>query len=686
MSAPTLSVTVNNFNYGRFLAQNIESILSQSYDDFELILIDNASTDDSLDVMRRYAQADPRIRIVAHAENEGMFASLQESCELSRGRYRVPIEADDWILAPGAFQLQVDLLDRHPSMSFVYSRMTMLGSDGEVHHLGRPYNGDVVLSGAEAVERVLSFSLAHSGMMMRLDALRATPGYGQDYPHVVDMLLGVRLCEVGDVGYLDRSLYAFRQHDTNLHFRPQLEVVRRELLPVIDAAFDGPLGERLVDAPALRRRVVRGALVHLPTQYIFVGDLRTGWRLYWESCRVRPLDTVLQPRTLSLVSRSVLGDRGHRWLAGRLGRLRTTLSNRREEQPAADLRHVTTARGFSREHGSELPGGDDSMTQVGLRRGDVVEVRSAAEILQTLDGQGALDSLPFMPEMIPYCGRRFTVDRRADKVCDTINSNLQSRRLDATVFLDDLRCDGSGHGGCQAECRFYWKEAWLRRVEPDSTSTRSSNPDGAAALRARVEAHTTNSLEGSELRYRCQVTEMVAASIPLSTTDPRPYVQELRSGNVSTGTFVRVMSRAAVVQPLHRLNLLPMPPIKGTSAKSPQPPPLDLQPGEWVRVKSRAEIQQMLTDKGTNRGLWFDREMMAFCGQVLQVRGRVDRIIEEPTGKMIELTTDCIKLEKGWCSGEYSTGRWFCPREIYSYFRECWLERVDGPPPSATSC
>jgi glycosyltransferase involved in cell wall biosynthesis len=317
---PTLSVTVNNYNYARYLDRTIESILAQTFTDFELILIDNASTDDSLEVMRRHAAADPRIRIVAHARNEGMFASLHESCSLSRGRYRVPIEADDWVLAPDAFQTQIDMLERHPSMAFVYSSMTMTGSDGRVFHISRPHDGDVVLRGEEALEDILSFNLTHSGMMMRLDALRSTAGYGNDYPHVVDMLLGVRLCEVGDVGYVDRQLYAFRQHDTNLHLRPQLEVVRREILPVIDAAFAGPLATRLHDAGAVRRRVRRRALVHLPTQYIFVGERWTGWRLFWESCKVRPAETILQPRTLSLLSRTVLGARGHSWVAGHLRR------------------------------------------------------------------------------------------------------------------------------------------------------------------------------------------------------------------------------------------------------------------------------------------------------------------------------------------------------------------------------
>jgi hypothetical protein len=139
------------------------------------------------------------------------------------------------------------------------------------------------------------------------------------------------------------------------------------------------------------------------------------------------------------------------------------------------------------------------------------------------------------------------------------------------------------------------------------------------------------------------------------------------------------MSRAAVMQPLHRLRWLPSPPLKGPSSKSPSTTPLGLQPGEWVRVKSPDEIRETLTDRGANRGLWFDREMLAFAGRVFRVRARITRIIDERTGAMIELTSDCIALEDVVCSGELSTGRFFCPREIYSYWRECWLERVDAP-------
>ena len=126
-----------------------------------------------------------------------------------------------------------------------------------------------------------------------------------------------------------------------------------------------------------------------------------------------------------------------------------------------------------------------SVTSAGerpLRPGDVVEVRSAAEILATLDSEGALDGTPFMPEMVAHLGRRYTVSRRVDKICDTV-SGSGSRRTYSTVYLEDLRCDGSGHDGCQAACRIYWKDAWLRRVDDHSKAV---DPGDAGMARARA--------------------------------------------------------------------------------------------------------------------------------------------------------------------------------------------------------
>jgi hypothetical protein len=319
------------------------------------------------------------------------------------------------------------------------------------------------------------------------------------------------------------------------------------------------------------------------------------------------------------------------------------------------------------------------MQQARFRRGDLVEVRSPAEILATLDDRGMLEGLPFMPEMLRYVGRRFVVAKRADKVCDTI-CGTGSRRLPDAVLLEDLRCDGSGHDGCQAECRLFWKEAWLRRVDPGDPAPTLVDADDYARLARLVgesTKHSTQTNGKTPVTYSCQNTELFRASPQhLPVWDPRPYVREYTLGNVGLPTFVRVMARAALYEPLRKLGFLKGVAVRGTGSPS-KTRALGLQPGDLVRVKSKEEIAATLTPDGRNRGLWFDREMLPFCGGTYRVRQRVRRFIDERSAQMIELKTDAVTLDGAVCSGERSTIRWFCPRAIYPYWREGWLQRVE---------
>jgi len=315
-----------------------------------------------------------------------------------------------------------------------------------------------------------------------------------------------------------------------------------------------------------------------------------------------------------------------------------------------------------------------------LHRGDLVEVKSPAEILATLDGGGDLEGLPFMPEMAAYCGRRFKVRARADKVCDTV-SFTGSRRIPSVVLLDDLRCDGCAHGGCQSECRFFWKEAWLEKVSPDAAARPRFPESDRALLFERTARHvsSTGQVDGKEqILYRCQGTEVANYSQHLRTFDPRPYVRELASGDVSLTRFLRVMAKAAVIEPKRKLGLVPDV-LTGNAGRSNSVEALDLQVGELVRVKSREEIIKTLTPKGTTSGLRFDHEMFAYCGRSFRVRARIRRCIHEVKRVMVELKTEAVILEGAACEGDCNPARWFCPRGIYPFWRECWLERMEPP-------
>jgi hypothetical protein len=110
---------------------------------------------------------------------------------------------------------------------------------------------------------------------------------------------------------------------------------------------------------------------------------------------------------------------------------------------------------------------------------------------------------------------------------------------------------------------------------------------------------------------------------------------------------------------------------------------LDLQPGELVRVRPLEDILQTLNDRH-NRGMGFSPEMVRYCGNTYRVRSRVKKIIDEKTGKMIHFNNECIILEDVVCRSECAANRLFCPRSIYPYWREIWLERLEQSPSSST--
>jgi hypothetical protein len=332
-----------------------------------------------------------------------------------------------------------------------------------------------------------------------------------------------------------------------------------------------------------------------------------------------------------------------------------------------------------------------------LRVGELVEVKSEAEILATLDQDGTLHSLPFMPEMLKFCGRRFRVHKRADKTCDTIQGTWRRRMQDAVHF--DLRCDGGAHDGCQARCLLFWKEAWLRRVDatqpmqvgpagvgsgmPNSTSaTNAASP----CTREKLLATCRSVTEAGDRLYRCQTTELRNATSPLAWWHTGQYLRDVRSGNVTVadvirGTLIGVFNKIqGLLCPYLPTRLLirrglKYPFIGGELRRTPKAI-LNLQPGDLVEIKSKEEIVATLDTNNRNRGLLFDREMVGFCGLQRRVLSRVNKIIDEKTGQMLELNSDCLMLDNVYCRGGFNQ---FCPRGIYSFWREIWLKKVVLP-------
>ncbi len=237
-----------------------------------------------------------------------------------------------------------------------------------------------------------------------------------------------------------------------------------------------------------------------------------------------------------------------------------------------------------------------------LKHGDTVEVRSEAEILATLDDDATVAGMPFMPEMLSFVGKRFTVSQRVEKICDTISGDHGSRRMRDTVLLEDLRCDGSAHGGCQAGCRLYWKESWLRRVD-DQVDAESPPQDGSSEL-TRVTQDAARTDQGTGERtptYRCQATEALRASEPLAPRDVRQYVREVSSGNVGPRRLLRVAARGLGVEIRRLLGRLAYQPLPNHSPPDPSSVTSRMKAGDLVEVRTPDEIVRTLDDTGKTR-------------------------------------------------------------------------------------
>ncbi|MGE5826813.1 MAG: hypothetical protein ACM30G_00410, partial [Micromonosporaceae bacterium] len=244
-----------------------------------------------------------------------------------------------------------------------------------------------------------------------------------------------------------------------------------------------------------------------------------------------------------------------------------------------------------------------------LRVGQRVEVRRPEEILATLDERGELDSLPFMPEMLQYCGRQFTIYKVAHKLCDTLTLTGM-RRMENAVHLAGVRCDGGGHDGCQAACLIYWKTAWLKPVEAPAEA---AVPDGSRLLPLLVSASRKPPGADGSPRYSCQATEILrAAPETVPVRELRQYVRDVRSGNANlwwtlrafgVGIFNQVQNRSrAWPRWLRFRGGLRWGFLKGTAERTPTAE-IGLQPGELVRVRSREEIMKTLDQSLKNRGM-----------------------------------------------------------------------------------
>ncbi|HEY1345422.1 MAG TPA: glycosyltransferase [Streptosporangiaceae bacterium] len=264
----SVSVIIPCYNYGHFLEEAVTSVLDdQEGVDLRVLIIDDASSDDSADVARKIAARDPRVEVTIHTANKGNIATYNEGLlEWADGDYCVLLSADDR-LTPGALRRARDLLDAHPGVGFAYGLSLWFWQDKPVPTARTRLRGWSVWPGQWWLER--RFRQAENNIttpevVVRTSVQKRAGGYDTRMPHSGDLELWLRLAANADVGFLrgvDQAYYRVHGHNMRNAFNGLADLRQQRL--AWDVALDR-YSDRLPDAQRLssnvHRRLARDAL------------------------------------------------------------------------------------------------------------------------------------------------------------------------------------------------------------------------------------------------------------------------------------------------------------------------------------------------------------------------------------------------------------------------------------------
>ena len=217
----SVSVVIPCYNYGHFLGEAVASVLDDQHGvDVRVLIIDDASTDDSSDVARKIAAADPRVEVIVHATNQGNIATYNEGLlEWADGDYCVLMSADDR-LTPDSLRRARDLLDARPNVGFVYGRALWVMDGDPLPTVRAKLRGWSVWPGQWWLDRRFRDAenpITSPEVVVRTAVHKRVGGYDPRLPHAGDLEVWLRLAANADVGFLrgvDQAYY--RLHGQNM--------------------------------------------------------------------------------------------------------------------------------------------------------------------------------------------------------------------------------------------------------------------------------------------------------------------------------------------------------------------------------------------------------------------------------------------------------------------------------------
>jgi glycosyltransferase involved in cell wall biosynthesis len=213
VSTYKVSVCIPTYNYGNYIAETIESVLAQNFSDFELLIIDDCSKDQTADVVESYARKDPRVRFIVNKVNLGMVENWNSCIAEARGEYIKFVFGDDLLASPDAVGRMVFLLDNDNSVSLVCSARNLIDESSKVKKIESHFDTGII-EGTDVINRCLASqgNLIGEPSVVMFRKNQAGRGFNTNYKQIVDLEMWFHLLQQGSFAYINEPLCSFRQH------------------------------------------------------------------------------------------------------------------------------------------------------------------------------------------------------------------------------------------------------------------------------------------------------------------------------------------------------------------------------------------------------------------------------------------------------------------------------------------
>lgn len=240
---PKISVIIPCYNQGQYLEEAVQSVLNQTFKDFEIIVVDDNSTDNTLEILNKYN--DPRIKIIKGPQ-KGISAALNLGIDIAQGEYIARMDADD-ISLPDRFRIQTEFMDENPEIGICGSSANMLDSNGKIVKWSKPINDKDIKTNL-----LIDVSIIHSTVMMRKSILKNYDlRYSEIYDVTEDFDLWTRASEYVEFHNISESLLCSRMHANNtatINSTKRKEVFLKILKENLKKKFDIEIPEHLLEA------------------------------------------------------------------------------------------------------------------------------------------------------------------------------------------------------------------------------------------------------------------------------------------------------------------------------------------------------------------------------------------------------------------------------------------------------